>query len=153
MNNKGFTIIELMIAVAIVGILAAIAVPQYNSYLNRSKTSEAFTMSSPYKMAIAECLQNGNSIDKCQSGNNSIPHQIEGKYGNIKAKAGAAIYKFNAKDIKLDGTIISLQAVENHNSISWICKYKLSDHTKDSGIESDIFPSSAECSEDNQLVF
>jgi len=61
-SQKGFTLIELMIVVAIIGILAAIAIPQYQDYVVRARWADNNTAIAPVKAAIAECLQTNNGV-------------------------------------------------------------------------------------------
>ena len=58
--QRGFTLIELMIVVAIIGILAAIAIPQYQDYVTRARWSDNFQTIGSLKAGVAECAQNNN---------------------------------------------------------------------------------------------
>lgn len=60
-NQKGFTLIELMIVVAIIGILAAVAIPAYQDYTVRARVSEGLTMASPAKLTVVENANAGSS--------------------------------------------------------------------------------------------
>lgn len=73
-TQQGFTLIELMIVVAIIGILAAIAIPSYQTYTARSKFSEVMQMTAPFKLAVEVCSHSTGNVSGCGTpGTNGIP--------------------------------------------------------------------------------
>ncbi len=79
MKSKGFTLIELMIVIAIIGILAAVAVPQYSTYTKRAAFSELKLSASMVKSAVDLCYQSAAGADECNtvaSGTNDVAGQV-----------------------------------------------------------------------------
>lgn len=80
--QKGFTLIELMIVVAIIGILAAVALPAYQTYTSKSKFSEVVLASNGVKIAVETCAQTEGAMTTCiTGGDNAVVAALAGATG------------------------------------------------------------------------
>ena len=83
-KQSGFTLIELMIVVAIIGILAAVAVPQYQTYTKKAKFTEVIQATQPFKLGVELCYQNNNNkLDSCIGGSADVPADITTESGFV----------------------------------------------------------------------
>ena len=90
-TQKGFTLIELMIVVAIIGILAAIAIPAYQDYTQRAQISEGFTMVDGMKTAIAEFAQSNGAFPAAADIAAGVGGPVTGKYGAAVTTADTGV--------------------------------------------------------------
>lgn len=122
--QKGFTLIELMIVVAIIAILAAIAIPAYQDYTIRAQVSDGLSLASGSKTAVAEYYQNRGSYPT----NNALAGvatsvSIRGQFvstTNIAAGTITVTYGFNANTKILTSTI-QLVPTDRGGSTEWDC--------------------------------
>lgn len=83
--QSGFTIMELMITVAIVGIIALFAIPSYTDYTRRAYYSEIVRMAGPHAVGVSECYHTLGTLTGCNSGSNGIPEAIDSAIGGVKS--------------------------------------------------------------------
>ncbi|EPT7867627.1 pilin [Neisseria gonorrhoeae] len=124
--QKGFTLIELMIVIAIVGILAAVALPAYQDYTARAQVSEAILLAEGQKSAVTEYYLNHGiwPANNTSAGVASPPSDIKGKYvqkvevnnGVVTATMASSNVNKEIKDKKL-----SLWAKRENGSVKWFC--------------------------------
>ncbi|HFC4787952.1 TPA: pilin [Neisseria gonorrhoeae] len=123
--QKGFTLIELMIVIAIVGILAAVALPAYQDYTARAQVSEAILLAEGQKSAVTEYyLNNGKWPENNGDAGVASPGEIKGKYvKEVKVENGVvtATMKSDGVNKEIKGKRLSLWAKRENGSVKWFC--------------------------------
>lgn|SRR3990167_8052648 len=84
-TSNGVTILELLMVLAVVGVLAAIAIPAYQNYLQRAYYNKIVTAMTPFKDGITECYETTHSLNKCDGGSNHVPANITTSTGPISS--------------------------------------------------------------------
>jgi type IV pilus assembly protein PilA len=110
-SQSGFTLIELMIVVAIIGILAAIAIPSYQNYTRKAKFTEVVNALAPYKLGVEVCFQDTSDLSQCAAGSNSVP--INTTTASGKVAAGAGVTAISGTSVTLTATAANIDTTVN----------------------------------------
>ncbi|HEZ0793579.1 TPA: pilin [Neisseria meningitidis] len=123
--QKGFTLIELMIVIAIVGILAAVALPAYQDYTARAQVSEAILLAEGQKSAVTEYyLNHGEWPANNSSAGVATSADIKGKYvQSVEVKNGVITATMLSTGVnnEIKGKKLSLWAKRQNGSVKWFC--------------------------------
>jgi type IV pilus assembly protein PilA len=129
--QQGFTLIELMIVVAIIGILAAIAIPAYQDYTIRAKVTEGLGLADAAKTAVSEAYQSGDMPGVTALAAGWLPASVATKYVTSVAIAASGLItvKYSAVVPQISGQLLTLSpniggavlAANQQGSIDWAC--------------------------------
>ncbi|EMT8370647.1 pilin, partial [Neisseria gonorrhoeae] len=123
--QKGFTLIELMIVIAIVGILAAVALPAYQDYTARAQVSEAILLAEGQKSAVTEYYLNHGTWPKDNtSAGVANPTEIKGKYVESVTVANGVVtaqMKPSGVNNEIKDKRLSLWGRRENGSVKWFC--------------------------------
>ncbi|MGI9225532.1 MAG: pilin [Woeseiaceae bacterium] len=125
-KQQGFTLIELMIVVAIIGILAAIAIPAYQDYTIRAQVSEGINLASGAKAAISEYFMDSGALPG-SNGDAGLEAaaNITGNYASNVAVGGSGVVTvtYSGADVnaQIAGQTLTLTPTTNAGSVQWAC--------------------------------
>ncbi len=117
--DRGYTLVELMIVLAIIGVLASVAVPFYANYVNSARAMTRFMESMNYRLAISVCGTDANDFSVCDAGVNGVP-SVNSRVIGISA----GVMTINLGDIDEDGSdevVVATPALSgNGTSVDWV---------------------------------
>lgn len=121
MNQKGFTLIELMIVIAVIGILAAVAIPAYQDYIVRARVTEGIELANSAKLAVSEVAVTNNALPATQEATGyATPEPTENVASIVIGPQGVITISYTPA--AGNGTLLMTPTLKANGDVFWSCK-------------------------------
>ncbi|GGI85489.1 pilin [Legionella impletisoli] len=121
MKQQGFTLIELMIVVAIVGILAAVAIPAYQDYTIRARVTEGLNLASAAKLAVSETAISNNALPATQAATGYVSPAATANVSSIAIADATGAITVTYTAAAGNGTIVLTPTLQANGEVTWTC--------------------------------
>lgn len=138
-QQRGFTLIEMMVVIGIIAILSAVAIPAYQNYLRKAALTDMLQTFTPYRTAVELCAIDNGGVSTCDAGKQGIPANKTSTYISSMTVSGGVITLNGQKSLNGLKVVLTPQWKVTEDSLVWQRQCTASDNTSLQQACEDIF--------------